>query len=65
MNMLSTKDAAQNIDNLIAASRMTRQEHIALQQSLELLRMKALEYDEQEQLRKEEEAKEVENTTDE
>lgn len=41
MNSLSIEQAAQNIDSLISSSRMTRQEHIVMQQSLELLRSKA------------------------
>jgi len=34
---MNTKDAVQNLDNLIASSRLTRQEHIALSQSLDHL----------------------------
>ena len=53
MSMMSTKEAAQNLDNLIATSRMTRQEHVGMQQSLELLKTKALDLDEREQSDKE------------
>lgn len=38
---MDIKTAVQNLDNLIATSRMTRQEHIILQQSLEFLRVQA------------------------
>ena len=38
MNELTTEQAVQNLDNLIAATRMNRQEHVAMQQSLEHLK---------------------------
>ena len=45
MNEMTTEQAVQNLDNLIAATRMTRQEHIGMQQSLELLKRKAVQRD--------------------
>ena len=53
MNGLTTEQAVQNLDNLIATSRMNRQEHVAMQQSLEHLKFKAMELDELEESGKE------------
>lgn len=47
MNGLTTEQAVQNLDNLIAASRMNRQEHVGMQQSLNLLSDKAMLIDKQ------------------
>ncbi len=61
MDSISTEQAAQNLDNLIATSRMTRQEHIVLQQSLSILHNKAVKFDEPEVT--DEALKEVEEKT--
>ncbi len=42
---MNTEQAVQNIDMLMAGSRLTRQDHVNLQQSLELLKSKAQAYD--------------------
>jgi len=51
---MTTIEAVQNLDNLISASRMTRQEHIGMSQSLDHLRIRASLLDAQEQKAKEE-----------
>ena len=45
MNEMTTEQAVQNLDNLIAVTRMNRQEHVGMQQSLELLKRKAVQRD--------------------
>ena len=40
-NAMTTEIAVQNIDNLIASARLTRQEHVVLQQCLAYLQKKA------------------------
>lgn len=52
MNGMTTQTAVQNLDNLIATSRMTREEHVVLQQSLAFLNQKASMLDKQEQEKK-------------
>ena len=49
---MNTNVAVQNLDNLIATSKMTRQDHIVLSQSLDYLRMRASILDDQEQAAK-------------
>ncbi len=44
---MDTETAVKNIDALIAQSRMTRPDHVVLQQSLEYLKNKAIELDEE------------------
>ena len=38
---MDIQTAVQNLDNLIATSRLTRQDHVALQQSLQYLEAEA------------------------
>jgi len=49
---MNTINAVQNLDNLIATSRMTREEHVVLQQSLMHLSQKASTLDKQKQEKK-------------
>jgi len=49
---MNTANAVQNLDNLIATSRMTREEHVVLQQSLMHLSQKASALDKQKQEKK-------------
>lgn len=59
MNGMTTGQAVQNLDNLLAQSRLTRQEHVVMQQSLQLLQMKAAELDRRaEESKKDTDAKE-------
>ena len=48
MNDLTTEQAVQNLDSLIAASRMNRQGHVGMEQSLTFLSDKAMMIDKQE-----------------
>lgn len=50
---MKIEEAVQNIDGLIANSRLTRQEHIMLQGSLKFLEMRAKDADELEKQIKE------------
>lgn len=50
---MDTKSAVQNLDNLIASSRLTRQEHIALSQSLDHLAKLAQNFEIQQEVDKE------------
>ena len=65
MNELTTGQAVQNLDHLIAGSRMTREEHIGMQQSLECLKRKAVEFDGQVGEDKAAKKKEIEEETNE
>ena len=42
---MNTEASVKNLDTMIAQSRMTRQDHVALQESLEFLKLKAEAYD--------------------
>ena len=44
-NVMNTEIAVKNIDNLIASARLTRQEHVTLQQCLAFLHSKAVSAD--------------------
>lgn len=46
---MNTNDAIRNLDSLIATSRLTREEHVALEESLKCLAMKTRLLDTQEQ----------------
>lgn len=46
---MTVQEAVQNIDNLIAISRLTRQEHVVLQGNLKFLEQRAIKADELEE----------------
>lgn len=68
--MTNTEIAVQNIDGLIAQSRLTRPEHVALSENLKHLQVRALLLDTQEQEAKDaarekiEEIEEIDEETD-